>query len=377
MKFLKDYFIAIKDTLVAVFTNRSLVTMVVFSVVFYAFYYPLPYLHQTSTNLPIVVVDLENSALTRKLSENLSQSREVQIVAQSHNFNEAMNLVKTRKAEGILLLPKDLTRSVLGQSSGEGIGVWVNGSYLLRAKAVGTGVENSFKGILEDEVKKIGIGEDIVKANSAVVIRPLFNNTEGYASYVFPMVANIILQQTLLFGSAMYLVSLRRRAYKANKSISNPVFFGAFTAFWIIGMLGAFYFFGVIFKVQDMPHNANLPLLLMSVPLFSASVVGLAFFLGSFFKTPEYALGTLAPMSVALFFLTGATWMLESMPKWLAGLSQLSPATIGVHLFPAINEMDVTYNDVAKFILQLSMLAIGYISLAFVRNCMKITTWRD
>ena len=36
----------------------------------------------------------------------------------------------------------------------------------------------------------------------AVTTEPLFNRTGGYKGYVFPAVAVIIVQQTLLFGAA-------------------------------------------------------------------------------------------------------------------------------------------------------------------------------
>jgi ABC-2 type transport system permease protein len=68
-----------------------------------------------------------------------------------------------------------------------------------------------------------------------------------------------------------------------------------------------------------------------------------------------------------LFFLTGAVWPLQAMPHWLAVLTHLSPATIGVHLFVRLNQMGASLAEVRDSLAILVGLAAVYGGLAFWR----------
>lgn len=365
-------FDAFKNTLHEIATTKSLIMTIVISVIFYSFFYPAPYKHQVAEQMPIIVVDNDNSVLSRQLLRAISNSRQVKIIEQTDNFQDAINAIKMRRAEGILLIPKDLEGAILSQKTSAGIGIWLNGSYLARAKAIGAGIEDAIAGEVEAFAKSKGIHETIIKSFSSVVTRPLYNNLEGYASYIFPMVANIILQQTLLFGAAMFAASSRVKRAANNQRWQFSEFTGAYLSFVFLGILGSIFIFGTIFKVQEINTNPNVLLLMVAIPLFSSSVVGLGLFLGWFFKSAEYAFATLAPTSVVLFFLTGAAWPLQAMPWWLATLSQLSPATIAVHLFTPLNIMGARFNEITTPFFQMLLLTITYGALAFAVNTKQV-----
>lgn len=56
-------------TLLQIATTRDLVLTMVLAVVFYAFYYPLPYRQQATQSVPVIVVDEENTPATRALAQ--------------------------------------------------------------------------------------------------------------------------------------------------------------------------------------------------------------------------------------------------------------------------------------------------------------------
>jgi ABC-2 type transport system permease protein len=185
-----------------VLSTFAVASIVVLAVVLYGFYYPAPYAQQTARQLPVVVVDEERSDLTRALVRRLSDLREVRIVSEADSIRTAEQQVRSREADGVLLLPRGLTRSLLTGAPGGGIGIWVNGTYLIRARDIGGAVQNAALAVAAERLGPLAQGLHL-RAPIAVVERPLFNTREGYADYVFPAVAAIILQQTLLFGTAM------------------------------------------------------------------------------------------------------------------------------------------------------------------------------
>jgi ABC-2 type transport system permease protein len=351
----------------AVLSNFALASIVVLAVVLYGFYYPAPYAHQTAYALPLVVVDEERSGLTRALVRKLSDMREVHVVAEAASPLEAENLVRNRKADGILLLPRGLTRTVLtgapGRAGSGGIDIWVNGTYLIRARDIGGAVQQA---VIAAAVERLGpLAQGLhLQAPIALVERPLFNTREGYADYVFPAVSAIILQQTLLFGTAMLAASRRaeRRAV-----LTLPAFLGIWSALALIGCLAATFYFGWIFWYQDVPRAGNPGALLFAVPLFAAAVSALGLLLGSLFDSADRALQVLIPTSIILFFLAGAAWPLASMPVWVAGLAHLSPATYGAQAFLRINEMGASLGAVLPQLAGLGALCLVYGTTAAFR----------
>lgn len=346
-----------------ILSTFALASITILAVILYGFYYPAPYAHQSARQLPVVVVDEERSALTRKLIRNLGAAREVRIVAEAQSVHEAQAMVLGRQADGILLLSHGLDRSLRTGAPGTGIGIWVNGTYLIRARDIGDAIQAAALGVAVQQLQPFGEGLHLVRPIE-VVERPLFNTRAGYADYVFPAVAAIILQQTLLFGAAMLVAG---RSERGAARMGHGEFLGAWCALSLIGIFGAFLYFGWIFWYQDVPRGHNIAGLFVAVPLFAAAVSALGMLIGSCLDRADRALHVLIPTSVVLFFLGGAAWPLSSMPAWLAAVAHLSPATLGMQTFVRLNEMGARLTDVAASLLGLLALALTYAALAFYR----------
>lgn len=345
-------------------SNFALASIIVLAVILYGFYYPAPYAHQTARQLPVVVVDEEQTPVTRQLIRNLSDAREVRIAAEAPSVAAAEQLVRAREADGILLLPRGLTRSLLTGARGGGMGLWLNGTYLVRARDIGGAIQSA---ALAVGIQRLGpVAEGLhLHPPIEVIERPLFNTREGYADYIFPAVAAVILQQTLLFGSAMLVAGRREERLPP---IRTAGFFGTWCGLTLIGCFGAMLYFGWIYWFQDVPRAGNLPALLLAVPLFAAAVAALGMLLGSVFDRADRALQVLIPTSIILFFLAGAAWPLSAMPGWLAALAHLSPATLGAQTFVRLNEMGASLREVAPLLAGLAVLATLYGLAGYVRT---------
>lgn len=354
---------AFVDVFRRVLSTFALASIIILAVILYGFYYPAPYAHQAARQLPVVVVDEERTTLTRQLIRNLSDAREVQIAAEAPSLAAAEKLVRERKADGILLLSAGLTRSLATGAPGGGIGIWVNGTYLIRARDIGSAVQAAAIAVGVQRLGPVAQGLHLQRPIE-VVQRPLFNTREGYADYVFPAVAAIILQQTLLFGSAM-LVAGRREA--GAPAMQSRQFLGTWCALAVLGCLGAMLYFGWIYWFQDMPRAGNLAGLLIAVPLFAGAVAALGMLIGSLLDRADRALHLLIPTSIVLFFLAGAAWPLSSMPTWVAALAHLSPATLGAQSFVRLNEMGASVWEIRSSLAGLAVLAAIYGAAASFR----------
>ena len=164
----------------------------------------------------------------------------------------------------------------------------------------------------------------------------MFNRTGGYKGYVFPAVAVIIVQQTLLFGAATFMGG-RRRSGAWRMGVAE--FWGTLAAFASVGILGCYFLFGFIFWLQAVPVDGDITGMMVMVPVFATAVAALGLLIGSVFDCAERATYILAPTSVPFFFLTGTAYPLDQMPGFVAALSHLIPATAGVHTFVPLNQM--------------------------------------
>ena len=162
------------------------------------------------------------------------------------------------------------------------------------------------------------------------------------------------------------MLSGRRRERDA--VIPAPAaYFGTLLALTLIGVLACLFYFGFVFWIEDMPRGGNVGGLFVAAPVFSLAVAALGLLIGSFLDKGDRAMEILVPTSVVLFFLTGAAWPTEMMPRWVVLVAQLSPATNGVPLFVELNQMAATLPEVITHLIRLALLALATIGITLLR----------
>lgn len=354
---------AFRATWRTILTSRTLLSTMLLAVVLYAFYYPAPYAHEAAQNLPVVVVDQDGSALSRTMILDLDATRAIQVAAVVADLPSARRDMRLGKVDGVILITDGLERQLRSGTPGAGIAIWVNATYLLRASTIGEAVSEVVRTIA---ATRLAPGTQASRAGTPirVVSEPLFNRAGGYKGYVFPAVAVIIVQQTLLFGVATFMGG--RRAAGAWR-MARAEYAGTLGAFASVGMIGCYFLFGLAFWIQGVPVDGDMPGMLLTVPIFAIAVAALGLLVGSTFDRPERALCVLGPTSVPLFFLAGIAWPLDQMPRFLSALAQLIPSTAGVQAFVPLNQMHATLADVAVPFATLAGLAMLYATLGYWR----------
>ncbi|GEM73007.1 multidrug ABC transporter permease [Sphingomonas aquatilis NBRC 16722] len=346
---------AFEATWFEVLQARELVSLAVISVLFYAFYYPAPYSQQQALALPMVVVDRDRTPLSRAVIRHLGETPAVRIVALVPDMMAAREEVRQRRADGILYLSKGLGGAALKGRPGAGAALIVNGAYFVRAE----GIARALGDVVREQALEVtgALTARHSGSGATIVMQPLFNTTGGYRDYVFPAIANIILQQTLLFASARLIAERRRRDdWQRDRATA----LGTWIAMTLIGIFAGLFVFGFAFWVQDVPRTGNVPGLLLALPVFAATVAALGLVAGSLFRSGDDALKLLMPTSVPLVFLAGFAWPLDEMPGWLATIAWFSPATAAMHLFIRFNQMGASIAEAATPLLVLIGLMIGY-----------------
>ncbi|RYE77365.1 MAG: ABC transporter permease, partial [Hyphomicrobiales bacterium] len=199
-----------------------------------------------------------------------------------------------------------------------------------------------------------------------VVSQPLFNPTGGYASYIVPAAFVLILQQTLLMGSAMLGgiafeedgAAARRRRGTARAILGQTL------AHLCAASPGAALYLFILPRLYGFSTLGNpLDIVAMAVPFLIASSL-LGQFVGEWFERRETAVLVFVATSVPLFFMVGVAWPLESIPDALRNASRAFPSTSAIDGLVRINQMGASLQDVTGDWKTLWMLTAVYAALA-------------
>ena len=341
--------------------NSSILTTMILSVFFYSFFYPTAYKSQTAENLPIIIVDEEQSFLTNAIISQVAKSPNVKIAEVTGNFEHAKQMIQQQKADGILLLPENLSNSVMRGEAG-GIGLYLSSAYFLKTKEIGVGLGVAIENAIVEQAEKFG---KVTHFETPLPIHqiPLFNTLSGYGSYIFPAISPLIIHQTIVLGLCMLIAAYREQKWQAKPT----EFFGIYLAALTIGCLGCFYLFGFTFWINDYPRGGNFWGMLLAVPIFISCVIAMAMVLASYLDISERAGHVIVFTSIPLFLLSGAAWPLQAMPIWMQYFSNILPSTQGINLFIQLNQMGVPISIILPKLFYLVCVALFFMVWAYFR----------
>lgn len=361
MKTLKNFLYFYFKTFQDIARNSSILTTLVLSVFLYSFFYPTAYKAEHAESLPIVIVDEEQSLVSSSIIGEVAKSPNVEIHAVTGNFAEAEQMIKLQQADGILLLPDNLSGSLRRGEVG-GIGLYLSAANFLKTQKIGLGLVASIEHALAEQAEKF---QHISEFSPALSIHqiPLFNTLSGYGSYIFPAVAPLIIHQTILLGLCMLIATYREKHWIP----SRTEFWALWSAILTIGFLGCLYLFGFTFWLNDYPRGGNFWGMLIAVPIFLSCVIGLSMLIASFLDMPERAGHVIVFSSIPLFLLSGTAWPHAAMPEWMQYLGKALPSTQGIQMLIQLNQMGVPTQLVIPKMIYLASFAGICLVWAFFR----------
>jgi len=348
------------------------------AVVIYSIVYPIPYSPEVLKEVPVGVVDLDRSALSRRLIRMVDANEYVRVAFRETQLARAETEVLAGKAGGILLVPEGFQRKILRGEQAD-VGVFADAGYLLVYRQVYTGLLHATRtlsaGIEIRRRRAGGMAEGQALASRdplALIARPLFNPATGYATYVVPAVLLLILQQTLLIGIG--LLGGTERETSGIPPVSDPgrdrpavlqVLLGKTAAYLALYLVYSCYYFGILYRVYRFPQRAEAGTVLLFVLPFLISVILLGLALSALFHHRESAMQALLFTSIPAIFLSGFAWPPEAIPGWLRILSYLLPSTAGISGFLRVNQMGASLSEVRFEWLILWGLCVLYSGLAW------------
>lgn len=328
-------------TLKAALTDKGVLLLWLIAPLLYGFFYPWPYRQELVQQVPVAVVDMDNSSLSRQIIRYAAASPELQVSVLPSETAARDALVQGR-IEGYVLIRSGLKRDV---SRGRPVEVAIigNGSYFMLNKSALSGLAAALAtvsaGIEIRQLRAAGVSagraqalREPVKLHAAA----LFNRHQGYGSSLVPAVAVLILQQTLLMAAGMFVAGLRERG---EHHAPARIWAARISALALPNTLIGLFYFGWLFAFQGYAHGGNLAGAILLLPLFSLAVAAIGSLVGLWLGEREALIQVLLVTALPLFFLSGYSWPVAALPELLQWLRWLSPSTPAIHASVAFNQM--------------------------------------
>jgi len=342
----------LKNEFFAILTSPVVNLTVFGGVIFYSFLYPLPYANQVSQELPIAIVNLDNSQTSYQLERMVDATPQVTVTSRLHSIADAKNQLLSQHIGGFLVIPEHFYKDLLLGKSPT-LSYAGDASYFL---VYGTVVEGLAKagGTLAAQVKVSHIlaeGSPLSFAQHqyssfSANMKPTFNSRMGYVDYVVPAVFVLILQQTLIMAAGLIGGTQKTTQGYWSSMPRLPLFATRILVLTAIYYLLAMYYFGASFEMHGISKLASIETLFaLLLPFLIASCL-IGIILGEVLPRRELVTVVVLVSSMPLIFLAGFIWPVEMIPYPLVALSSLIPSTPAIQAFLSSNQMGATWPDV-------------------------------
>lgn len=362
---------AVREEFAAVRRNEGALGVLIGAILLYGLLYPTPYSQQVFRDVPVVVVDHDNSALSRQLIRMADATEMVGVTAQLDDMRAARDQLYRSKVLGVVEIPREFERRVQRGEQAV-VGVYGNAGYVLAysriAEALTEVTMTLGAGVQVEQLLAKGVPTahaQVARQVLPVTIKPLYDPAGGYASYVVPAVLIIMLHQTLLIGIGMLSADNRHLplAPAAGRSPGLWVL-GRCVPYLLISALNSLFFFGVIFRLYGLPSQGSGWMLIPFLSLFLLATTLFGLVIGTIFRSAITVGQVLLFTSLPSVFLAGFSWPKEMLPESLVWLSRLIPNTAGVEGFLRLHQMGASYRQIEWPLLNLALLALLFWSLA-------------
>lgn len=333
---MKDFLKLLKIEFQRIFSNSVLLAIFIGAPIFYGILFGYVYKQAKVVNLPIVIIDEDQSPISDKIIQAF-EDNEVLLVSDVRfipgNLKEEMPV---KQYDAVITLPKNFEADILQKRHPE-VRVDLNMANILNANTASKNIQAVLAtlnaGIEIESLKKSGLHATQALASYEsfkINFNKLYNSSGNYTIFMLPGLLAAIMQQIIFL--AMALVFARdfedgHFAFLLKKGKSTFYLIALKSTPFLIMIPFIWLFVASLFPYFKIDLAVfNLPMLLLVTILSLASMcIGMLFSIAipSQLKATEL----LMVISTPAFILSGFTWPTLAFPDIIASFAQIIPST--------------------------------------------------
>lgn len=364
-----------------IFKDSGAFLILIGALIIYSLLYGVIYEPEVVRNMPVAVVDMDNSNASRDLIRRVNATPQADVKYKVTTLAEAKHLFLDSKICGVLHIPENYEADII-KSKQTFVSVYADGSYFL--------LYNNFVSALANvvldksvEIKTLNLVETGLDTHTAQNIAEplqynvtmLYNPYIGYASALLPSVLILMLQQVILIGIG--LISGTQSEFRKWHLYSNfstrEVVSIKFLCYFLLYIPFVFYLLWVNYRFFGYPFKgSNLEQVALLVPYVCSTIfAGIAF--GGLMRRRESSIIYLAAFSILFLMISGISWPKEGMPMWFYYLGKILPSSSAIEAWTAMRTVGTTiYNVMPQWILLWVLTAVyGVLAMLSVRFARK------
>ena len=290
------------------------------------------------TNLPIVVVDNDNTPLSRKVINMIEAAPETAIRFKITSTLEGERLIRQGAAGAMVIIPANFEKDILGMMP-TSIGVYISGANILENGLISKGLQTSITtfstGLKLQILAKQGVAESqaIAQAMPIALDRHiLFNPYTNYSYYLLPsflpmmILIFTVLSTIFAIGSELKYSTAGEWLGTAKGSVTTALVGKLTPTLTIITAMAAVMFI-LLFEFVGVPLQGNIWILIISCFMFILTYIAVAIFIIAITADMRLAMSLGGGYSVMAFSLSGLTFPAMAMHKTMQWLGHLFPFT--------------------------------------------------
>lgn len=377
---MKKLFHIAKAEFLSIFSDGGAMLVLFGAMLIYGTLYPLIYAPQVVRELPVAVVDLDDTPASRKLARMLDATTQATVRYMPTSLDQARDIFMERKIHGVMLIPHGYEAcATSGRQST--VSLYADGSYFLMysnfLEAVAAVTSTAGAEFQQATLLGMGLSPEQAEVLSQPVeykVENLYNPYNGYATALLPPVLLLIIQQLILIGIGIvggtWYERHKWRSYVGYSPLS--MVFAKAGAYMVLYIPLTLYVFSFQYKLFNYPIlGSHIDLLLVLLPyLLSCIFMGLT--IGALVRHRESSLMLLVCSSVFFLMLSGISWPAEGMPQWLYALGKMIPSSNGIEALVRIRTMGPTIQDVAGEVIILWILTGVYATTAVLATTRRL-----
>ena len=327
------------------------------------------------TDLPIIVVDEDRSAMSVKVIDMMQDNEVLSIASLQFNTANLDRLMVEKSAACVVMIPKGFEKDILTKQYPE-ITTIVNTSNVLTANYASGALQlvlGTLKaGVQIETLRKQGVPENLVMSQYEPFKTTFVkknNRATNYMYFLWPGVLATVLQQVLLLGLALSFASefesgsFKDLVLKTRSTFSLimvkliPYLIMSF-AIWLM-------YWGFTFWFR-IPFFENLGELTLVAGIFVLAVSFIGILVSILIPNQLKATEILMVVATPSFMISGFTWPLSQMPEFIQAFAQLIPLT---HFLPAFRILIIekgSFDLAYPYILNLGIISLIGFVLSFI-----------
>jgi ABC-2 type transport system permease protein len=296
------------------------------------------YAFKTVLDIPIVVMDRDDTAASRAVARALDAHESLRLVRISDAGENAEAVLRRGEATCVVFIPAGFESNLKRGERSPALCL-LNGTNMVLSnyalKAVSTVLSTVTAGIAMERLEKTGTpAAHALDAYMPLVVTPqyLFNPGQNYTNFFLPGILAALLQQVVVIGAALTWVrEFRSGEITELLGITRNVFAltaGKLLVYVLIGIGWGVFMFAGLFPLFGVPYSGSLATGALSVLLMIAAMALVAMAISSVFSHRETAMQVMFIVSSPAFLLSGYTFpqfAMTTTARWVGLIVPLTP----------------------------------------------------